>query len=363
MLLVLGGAFVWSLNYRTQYYAITPGLAQPVGPLIKVSGHPHAGTRRTILLTDVYLTQLTAFQWLLAELHPVHEELLNGSQFNGPSVPTSELEAQGYLEMYESQESAKVAAMRALHLHVAGTGAGVSVYSLTQRVLAGDPLRVADRIVAVGGRRVTGFCGLLHALGHVTFGRPISMRVEHADTSSGLLVYGPPTTVSVPSTEVKGVPRTLPCTAVEGVSAVEVPQLGAVLWPSMSWRFPFAVSINTADIGGPSAGLAMTLGVLDALSKVSITGDLHVAATGTISPGGGVGDVGGVAEKTIAVENAGATVFLVPEEEYLVARRAASGGLKVIAVRNLSQAIAAIVRLGGADPVPITDPARSTSRP
>ena len=264
--------------------------------------------------------------------------------------------------MYVSQENAKVAAMRALHLHVAGVGAGVSVFSLTQRVLAGDPLHVADRIVAVGGHPVSGFCGLLHALGRTTFGRPISMRVEHADTSSGLLVLAHRRRCRCRAPRPRACRR--PSRARRSVvPALPMPQLGAVLYPAMSWRLPFAVSINTADIGGPSAGLAMTLGVLDALSKVSITGALHVAATGTISPGGGVGDVGGVAEKTIAVENAGATVFLVPEEEYLVARRAASGGLKVIAVQNLSQAIAAIVRLGGSAPVPIMDPARSTSRP
>ena len=78
------------------------------------------------------------------------------------------------------------------------------------------------------------------------------------------------------------------------------------------WHFPVEVTVHTQDIGGPSAGLAMTLGIIDKLSSGRLTGNRIVAATGTIDQYGNVGDVGGVAEKTIAVERAGATVFFVP---------------------------------------------------
>ena len=78
------------------------------------------------------------------------------------------------------------------------------------------------------------------------------------------------------------------------------------------WQFPVKVTVHTQNIGGPSAGLAMTLGIIDKLSSGRLTGDRIVAATGTIDQNGNVGDVGGVAEKTIAVERAGATVFFVP---------------------------------------------------
>lgn len=129
------------------------------------------------------------------------------------------------------------------------------------------------------------------------------------------------------------------------------------------WTFPVDVTIDTAYIGGPSAGLAMTLGVMDALSKVSITGGSKVAATGTIDPEGQVGPVGGVPEKTIAVESAGATLFLVPPANYGEAKSAASPGLKVVAVSTLDQALAAIRAVGGTTPVPITEAAlvRATS--
>ena len=80
----------------------------------------------------------------------------------------------------------------------------------------------------------------------------------------------------------------------------------------VDFTYPFPVSIDVTNIGGPSAGLAMTLGVIDALDKGSLTGGRTVAATGTIDGQGNVGAVGGVAQKTVAVENAGASIFFVP---------------------------------------------------
>ncbi len=346
--LALAGAFVWSLHYKLNEYAITPGVAQPVGPLIKVADHPHASTRKTIYLTDVYLTQLTIWQWLAAEIHPVHEQLVPGGDLTG-GVPDSELEAQGYLEMYDSQNDAKAAAMRSLGLPVSGTPGGATIEAIAGGAPAAAALSVGDRIVAARGRPVTTLCSLASALSGATPGTPITLHVERADTSKGYLTYAPPSAVSVTPGPVATVARLRGCPG----SPTQTAELGIFLEQATAWKFPFKVSINTTDIGGPSAGLAMTLGIIDALSKVSITGTLRIAATGTIDPHGNVGDVGGVAEKTIAVEQAGATVFLVPVPELAVARKAASGGLKVVAVSTLDQAMAAIERLGGTRPVPI----------
>ncbi|HET9442128.1 MAG TPA: S16 family serine protease, partial [Acidimicrobiales bacterium] len=110
---------------------------------------------------------------------------------------------------------------------------------------------------------------------------------------------------------------------------------------------PFDVDINSGNIGGPSAGLAFTLGIIDALTPGELTGGNKVAVTGTIEMDGSVGDVGGVAQKTSAVKAAGATVFLVPAGEYEVARQRAGAGLKVVKVTTLQEALDALGSLGG----------------
>jgi PDZ domain-containing secreted protein len=102
---------------------------------------------------------------------------------------------------------------------------------------------------------------------------------------------------------------------------------------------PFKVSVDAGDIGGPSAGLAFTLAILDTLTNGRLTGGHRVAATGTINPSGDVGDVGGVREKTAAVQAAGAQVFFVPKVEYGNARAAAKPGLTIVPVTTLRQVL------------------------
>ncbi len=360
MVLVLAAAILWSFTYKLNVYAITPGLSQPVGPLITVTDHPHASTRKTIYLTDVYLTQLTIWQWLADEVHPVHVQLVPGSELTGGNVPASELTAQGYLEMYDSQNSAKVVSMRELGLTVVGRAAGVVVTAIASQSPALSELSVADRIVGAHGHVVRDVCGLAAALVGVKPDSTGPMDVERATISaSGTISYGAPTTVTVTTQPVPKGAQSTGCPGVPNRTA----WIGLGLEDGTAWTFPVDVSIDTAYIGGPSAGLAMTLGVMDALSKVSITGGTKVAATGTIDPEGQVGPVGGVPEKTIAVESAGATLFLVPPANYGQAKSAASPGLKVVAVSTLDQALAAIRAAGGTAPVPFTEasPAGATS--
>jgi Lon-like protease len=118
----------------------------------------------------------------------------------------------------------------------------------------------------------------------------------------------------------------------------------------VDYTYPFPISIDVVDIGGPSAGLAMTLGVIDTLSGGKLTGGHTVAATGTMDALGNVGDVGGVAQKTVAVENAGATLFLVPPQEFAAAKSKDRPGLKIYAVSTLDQALRVLETNGGTVP-------------
>ncbi|MBV8464227.1 MAG: hypothetical protein JO368_13095, partial [Acidimicrobiales bacterium] len=130
-----------------------------------------------------------------------------------------------------------------------------------------------------------------------------------------------------------------------------VVNLGIQPEDQVDYRYPFPVSINVAGIGGPSAGLAMTLGVMDALTGGSLTGGHTIAATGTIAADGTVGEVGGLPQKTVAVENAGATIFLVPRgDNYRDALTKDRPGLHIYPVSNLDQALAVLAANGGRVP-------------
>lgn len=99
------------------------------------------------------------------------------------------------------------------------------------------------------------------------------------------------------------------------------------------------VELRLEDVGGPSAGLLFSLGIVDKLGADDLTGGRVVAGTGTITGGGEVGAVGGVPLKTQAARRDGATVFLVPKAECSDARAELPKGLRLIPVTTLKGAI------------------------
>ena len=114
---------------------------------------------------------------------------------------------------------------------------------------------------------------------------------------------------------------------------------------------PFEVDISTDSIGGPSAGLAFALALLDELTPGNLMGRATVAATGTIAEDGVVGAIGALRQKAVAVERSGAKVFLVPKsqtpDEIASAREAAGSGLTIVPVGTLDEALDALAKYGG----------------
>ena len=114
---------------------------------------------------------------------------------------------------------------------------------------------------------------------------------------------------------------------------------------------PFDVSIDTDGIGGPSAGLAFALTLIDELTPGELTGGLRVAVTGTIDVEGDVGAIGGLPQKASAVRQTGTKIFLVPagqsDDDIAEARRVAGPGVRIIRVATLDEALAVLVKLGG----------------
>jgi PDZ domain-containing protein len=129
------------------------------------------------------------------------------------------------------------------------------------------------------------------------------------------------------------------------------PIIGFIPADTRTVQLPFEVDIDTDQIGGPSAGLAFTLALLDELTPGDLMGGVKVAATGTIEEDETVGAIGALAQKAVAVKAAGAKVFLVPkgqsEEELADARRAAGPSVRIEPVADLTEALAILESLGG----------------
>jgi PDZ domain-containing protein len=353
LVLLLVGIFTLN-RVHTNEYALTPGNATPVAPLVKITGVLSENHKGTIMLTDVDIQSLNALQWIFMHFES-HVQFISSNELVQPGVPTQELDAQGYLEMSDSKQAAEVAAFDALGWTTPSTATGAIINS----VVAPSPaqkagIHVADEIVGMNGKSVDSACALIDAMHSVPAGTTVHLSVKRARISpTGVITYRPASMVTLATVKPLAGIGSSGCS---GVTGMGTSYLGVAIEDGVSYQLPAQVSINTANIGGPSAGLAMTLTLIDKLSRSSISSNQPIAATGTIDVLGNVGDVGGVAEKTVAVQRSGAKYFFVPQVEVATAKAAAQPGLKIIGVTTLAQTLRDLRALGGATPKPLTPP-------
>ena len=114
-----------------------------------------------------------------------------------------------------------------------------------------------------------------------------------------------------------------------------------------AYATPYDVDIDSGEVGGPSAGLAFTLAVIDLLTPGELTGGIEVAATGEVLDDGRIGIVGGVMQKTASVQDRGIELFLVPAGDFETAAEAADESVEVVAVETLDDALEALAERGG----------------
>lgn len=340
----------WNINE----YALTPGDATPVAPLVKINGVSSMNHHDRIMLTDVYLSSLNAWTWLTMHFEK-HVQFVSSDELVDPGVSTNELEAQGYLEMSDSKQAAEVAAFDALGWKTPATATGAVINGVVAPSRAHTAnLHVADEIVAANGTAVRSSCDLIRAVHNDAPGTHVRLSIDRAKiSSSGIISYRAASIVTLVTGKS---PSGLEPSGCSGVSGASKSYLGVSLEDGDNYKLPATVSINTKDIGGPSAGLAMTLTLIDKLSRNSISDGKPIAATGTMDVYGNVGDVGGVAEKTVAVQRAGAKYFFVPQVEVATAKANASSGLTIIGVTNLKQTLRDLRKIGGDAPEPLTAP-------
>jgi PDZ domain-containing protein len=335
--LIAVAAFVIATSLiSAPYTELVPGDAQPVAGLITVphgSGHPIDGK---VLLTDVGVQSLHYLEYYYAKLFPNRDNAIFPTGEITGNLPNSEFVAQGVVDMAESQLTAKSVAFRQLGYAVPERDIGVTLYVIDPGSPAWKTLQVGDVVSSIDNVPTTNPVALQNAVRAHQPGDTVTIRVGSITNPL------PGHDVSVRLGSITADNKKVAFLGI-GDPATPIAAMGT----QPQYDFPFPVSINSDDIGGPSAGLAWTLGILNALSGGNITGGRIVAATGTIRPDGSVGDVGGVQQKTVAVNDAGATVFLVPQPELSTARAMAGRNLKVFAVGTLAQALNDLEHLGG----------------
>lgn len=304
--------------------AQTPGSARPTAARVSIAAEGVDDPDGSILFTTVRLdTSISIFDWLNSEIDD-DIDLRRRSEVLG--TQSNEENRERNLEMMRvSKDAAVVAALHHLGIDVfEETGLGID--TVRDDGPAEGLLVAGDVIIGVDGVTITNFQSLADELATKAPGELGVITVENIDT------------LETRDVEMAwGDHPDRPGDAYIGVNVVprqeELP-------------LPFDIEIDSGSIGGPSAGLAFTLTILDLLTEGDLTGGLDVAVTGTISIDGTVGPVGGVGQKAAAARDAGAAAFIVPVDMVPVATEHA-GDMPVIGVSTLDEALAVLADLGG----------------
>jgi Lon-like protease len=317
VLVVIIAAILWVTPSSS--YIFLPDEAHPVEPLVTVEGGKAPKDGGGIYFVDVFVRKATLLERLFPGLHD-GSTVVPASAVRPPGVSDTARRRADLRAMSRSQEVAAAVALRALGYDIAARPTGALIDQVIPGAPAAGRLRPGDVVVSVDGRRIRTREDLRRELGRKAARSSVRLGVRRGAETREVRLR------TVPD------PRT------------GHPVIGVFVEQAADVTLPLDVTIESGDIGGPSAGLPFALDIMEELGRDVDQGH-RIAATGEIELDGRVEPVGGVRQKTIGVKRAGVEIFLVPAGDN--AREAAryGDGLRIIPVRNFQQALRALATL------------------
>lgn len=331
---------------KVPYAEMSPGptvntLADHGGePVIQINGHKTYDASGHLNMTTVRVTSADYNMNLVSAVYGwlAHDSIVVPHETLYPDGQTEQQSSQQNAEEFsQSQESAKVAALHELGIPVKSW---VIVSSVVKDSPAQGRLHAGDVIKAVDGTKVT---------------KPTDVAklvTEHKPGENVVFTVVPVKEAAAAEKAGKEATRTENVTIktekAEDDRAIVGIQAGT------DHTFPFEIDIKLADVGGPSAGLMFSLGIVDKLTSDDLTGGKFVAGTGTIDEDGKVGPIGGIGMKTVGARDKGAQYFLTPKDNCATAAKDTPDGLTLVKVNTLDDAMDALkdIRSGNTADLP-----------
>ena len=292
-------------------------------PLITISGHPSYPTTGHLNLVTVSYqgcagNRFNIFTALVAWLNP-HQAVVPEGEICPAGQTQKQTQEQDTQEMTSSQSTATAAALTQLHIPYTTE---VVVVQAQKGFPAYGVLKAGDVIAKVNGQPVTSPGGLTRLIYAQPAGSTLTLTIIRDGQSRQ---------VQVGTRQSGGHP----------VMGVQI---------TVQYKFPFEVKISVGDIGGPSAGMMFSLGIIDKLTMLNLTAGRFIAGTGEITASGQVQPIGGIQQKMVGARNAGATIFLTPASNCADTKGAVPAGLRLVKVRTLNQAVTYLEALKSGHP-------------
>ena len=296
-------------------YLILPDRAKPLEGRVEIPGEKPDDDGGGIFYVDVIVRKASLLEEQVGWFRPAGAELVPEHAIVPPGTDFEDRRRQNLREMSRSQRVAAAVALRELGLDVEAEPEGALVVAVEDGAPADGKLEPTEVIVGVDGQPVQTPDDLRRLIATREIGESVRLRVRAGGST-----------------------RTVKLDTVESPLEEGRPIIGVRVEQSAQIELPLDVEIDLGGVGGPSAGLAFALDILEELGEEVDRGN-RVAATGEIELDGGVASVGGVKQKTIGARRAGADVFLVPAGDNTAEARRNAAGLRIIPVENFQQAL------------------------
>jgi Lon-like protease len=316
-LLVVVALALWLIPSNT--YIFLPDRAHPVDPLVRVQGG-HKQRGGGIYFVDIFVRKASLIERLWPGIHE-GAELVPKSALLAPGVSDTQRVAADQREMTRSQQIAAAVALRAAGYRVQAQPTGALVEQVALDAPAAGKLLPTDVIVGAAGRRVRSPADLRRIVGRQRPGTAVRLNIRRGSDLKQVVVR----TIADPNRPKRSI-------------------IGIFVDQAASIDLPLRVRIDAGDVGGPSAGLAFALDVLEKLGK-DVDHGRRIAATGQIELDGTVSAVGGLKQKTIGVRRSGIRYFLVPAGENAAVAQRFAHGVRIIPVHSFRQALRRLATL------------------
>lgn len=291
--------------------------AHPVAPLVHIKGEQRAHGRGAIYFVDVRERPARLIERLIPWTRADGSSLVRS-----PHISSAIEQRLGAVQMSDSQKIAPYVALKYLGYKVGARIGGVGVLAVEPNSPAARVLKPGDVVVAAEGRRVMTIADLHGALADKHPGDRVRLRFRRGSRVQTTTLA----TIADPQD---------PKRTIIGISPLQ----------NLEVHLPISVAINAGGIGGPSAGLAFALDILQELGR-NVAHGRRVAATGELALNGEVEPIGGVKQKTLGARRAGVDVFLVPAGENAQEARHYAAGLRIVPVETFQQALRKLATLG-----------------
>lgn len=334
VILTLGVAVALAWPVNVPYYALAPGPVNDVTDYIDVPDPaPETGDLffLTVTLKEVNLLEYVA-AWLDDEVDLNRRETIRPA-----GVSQEELRAQNLSLMEQSKQNALFVALSQLGYEVTFEGTGAMVTSVIEQSAADGRLEENDVIVGVNGSLVEFSTDAVELIGGFTPGDTVTVSIKRSTATGEIeemdlsITLGPFLSEDDEGNIVRDMNR-----GMIGVVLTNAPT---------NIVFPVAVTIDSQNIGGPSAGLMFTLEIINQLSEQDVTRGHRIAGTGTIDREGSVGAIGGARQKVFAAIDVGADYVFVPAANFAAAETAARDDIQVVSIASIDDALAFLATL------------------